>query len=65
LKADGSNSTLVTIRASPNTALGSWQAQLLTTPVYGLWYYGGFTPAPYANAVSTSSYLTSMIVFVT
>ena len=65
LKAGGSNSTLVTIHASSNTALGSWQAQVFTTPVYGLWYYGGFTPAPYAYANGYSSYLTSMVVFVT
>jgi hypothetical protein len=63
LKADGSNSTLVTIRASANTALGSWQAQVLTTPVYGLWNYGGFSI--FAGTIEYSSYLTSMIVYVT
>jgi len=63
LKPDGSNSTVVTIRASPNTALGSWQAQLLTTPVYGLWQYGGFSI--FAGSAEYSSYLTSMTVFVT
>jgi hypothetical protein len=63
LKPDGSNSTLVTIRASQNTALGSWQAQLITTPVYGLWHYGGFSI--FAGTIEYSSYLTSMIVFVT
>ncbi len=65
LKADGSNSTLVTIHAAPNTNLGSWRAQLFMTPVYGLWYYGGFTPAPYASANGTSSYQKSTIVYVT
>ena len=55
LKADGSNSTLVTIHAAPNTNLGSWRAQLFMTPVYGLWYYGGFTPAPYASANGTTA----------
>jgi len=63
LKADGSNSTLVTISTSQNTALGSWQAQLLTTPVYGLWHYGGFST--FAGTIEYSSYLTSMTVFVT
>jgi len=63
LKPDGSNSTVVTIRASPNTAIGSWQAQLLTTPVYGLWQYGGFSI--FAGSAEYSSYLTSMTVFVT
>jgi hypothetical protein len=57
LKADGTNSTMVTIQASPYTSLGPWYAYVDITPVYGLNYYGGY-------GYSYSSYQTTVEVYV-
>ena len=58
LRADGSNSTTVSIQTTPSTTLGRWFAYVDITPVYGVNYYGGYG-YPY------SSYQTTVEVYVT
>jgi hypothetical protein len=58
LKANGSNSTRVTIQTTPSTSSGPWYAYVDATPVYGLNYYGGY-------GYAYSSYQTTVLVYVT
>ena len=58
LKADGSNSTTITIQTTPYTSPGPWYAYVDVTPVYSLNYYGGY-------GYAYSSYQTPVLVLVT